>query len=317
MGTKLFSITDETQWLEIRKKYVTSTESAALFGASKWLTPFELWHIKRGNISGDLKDNNFLRFGRLVEAPIVEMVKIEHPDWTVSPMRVFAYDEEYRMGSSFDRIVKLDDGRVGTMEVKSISYAQYKKDFIEHTPDDIEASMQYEIQIQHQLEILDKYDFCLLVVFIADTRTLKYIFRDRDLDVGKSLRAAIKKFWDMEDPPEPDFTMDKGIIAKLAPTANPDNVMDATGNHRISELCAMYRAEKDLEKQSKDNADAFYAELMTLIGDARYCWTHDYKITATDVKPNAGKAITPEMVGQTTGARAGYKKLTITPQKGE
>lgn len=308
-------IKDEAEWLKKRNDYITSTECAALFGLSPWTTAFELYHLKRGLLESPVKDDNFLAFGRIIEEPVCQMVMIEHPDWKIMPMRVFAYDDEDKFGASFDRVVTLSDGSVGLLEVKSISYKEYKKKFIEHAADDIEAPENYEIQMQAQLEVIRRYNFCLMAVFVLDTRELKYIYRYRDTEMGAKLREAVKSFWAMTEPPEPDYSMDKALIAKLMPAADPDKTLDATEDTRITELAAMYKGEKELEKQSKDNADKFYAELMHLLGNTRYAWTNSHKITVSDIKPNEGKEITEDMVGQRIGAKSGYKKLTITEVK--
>lgn len=315
MTVQYLQISDEAAWLKKRNDYVTSTEVSALFGLSPWMTAFELYHNKRGNADTSLQDTNFLAFGRLIEEPVCQMVLLEHPDWTIRPMRVFAYDDEDKIGASFDRVVTLSDGKVGLLEVKSISYKEYKKKFIEHAPDDIEAPENYEIQMQMQLEVIRRYDFCLMAVFVLDTRELKYIYRYRDEEMGAQLRQAVRDFWAMTEAPAPDYARDKSLIAKMLPAADPDNTLDATENNRITELAAMYKAEKDLEKQSKENADKFYAELLVLLGNARYAWTNSHKITVSDIKPNPGTEITADMVGEIIGAKSGYKKLTITEVK--
>ena len=310
MATKYFEIKDEQSWLEKRKKYVTSTEVAALFGVSPYMTAFELWHIKRGNIDPvDLSGDNFIRFGKLVEPVIVQMILLENPSWKIEPCTVFAYDDVDGIGSSFDYYIEID-GRKGLLEIKSTSYGEYKRKY-----DDDEAPVHYEIQSQVELEMMPDAQFVMQVAYLADTRTLKYIPRERDADMGKAMRKAVRDFWAMEKPPEIDYARDKSVLAKVAPKFDENNIMDATQNTRISELAAMYKAEKELEKQSSQNADKFYTELMALLGTARYAWTNDYKITATDVKPNDGYRITQDMVGQAMGARSGYKKLTITEVK--
>ena len=315
MTTQYLQINDESAWLEKRGKYVTSTEISALYGLNPWMTAFELYHNKHGNIDTSLDDNNFLRFGRILEQPICEMILIEKPQWKISPMRVFAYDDTDMIGASFDRVVTLEDGRVGLLEIKSISYAKYKEKFIEHADDDIEAPENYEVQIQAQMEVIQRYDFCVLAVFILDTRQLKFIFRERDRELGAKLRQAARDFWAMEAAPEPDYARDKSILAKVAPSADPNNTLDATNDTRITELAAMYKAEKELEKQSKANADKFYTELIALLGSARYAWTNHHKITVSDIKPSQGKEITPDMVGEYIGAREGFKRLTISEVK--
>lgn len=316
---KAAKITDEAKWLEKKKRYVTSTEVAALYGLSKWQTAFELWHMKRGNIPHPEIDNNFLKFGKIIEQPICEMIVLEHEDWKIEEFPYFIYDDEDKIGSSFDRVVKIN-GQNWLLEIKSISYAQYMDKFIEHEKDDIEASPQYEVQMQVELEMASKfssYNFagCVMAVFILDTRELRYIFRDKDDEVCAEIRQAVRDFWTSEEPPEPDWARDKTIIGKVCPFLEPDTVMDATERDDIEELAAQYKASKDLIKQETEAADAAYAKLMVLVGTNKLIWSKGHKITVSDIKPNSGKPITQDMVGQITGARDGYKRLTITPQK--
>lgn len=312
MKAQVLHITNEAEWLEKRKSYVTSTEVAALFGLSPYMTAFELYHIKRGSIDGSIPDNNFMKFGKILEAPICEMIKLEHPSWEISDFPYFYYDDNDGIGSSYDRAVIID-GKKYALEIKSTSYAEYKKNFIEHSDDDIEAPPHYEIQMQTEIELLEGNGFsgCIMAVFILDTRELKYIFRERNKIVCEEMRKAVKSFWEMTEPPAPDYARDKSIISRICPAVNPDVQMDATQNNRVTELAAQYRLSKDLIKQEEANADAASAELLKLLGDARYAWTNSHKITVSDIKPNPGKVVTPEMVGTFIGARSGYKRLTI------
>lgn len=303
-------ITDETAWLEKRKGYVTSTEVAALYGENPYITAFELWHIKRGNIQpADISGENFIRFGKLVEPVIAQMILLENPTWKIEPCRVFAFDDVDKIGSSFDYWVTID-GKRGLLEIKSTSYAEYKKKY-----EDDEAPVHYEIQAQVELELMPEAEFVMQVCFLADTRTLKYIPRQRDTEMGHAMRKAVREFWAITEAPAIDYERDKSVLAKIAPKCDPNRTLDATQDATTTELAAMYKAEKDLEVQSKKNADKFYTMLMERLGDAKYAWTNSHKITVSDVKATEGKLVTPEMVGTYIGARAGFKKLTITETK--
>ena len=44
---KLIKAASREEWLDIRKKFVSSTETAALFGMSPYLTAYELGAVKR------------------------------------------------------------------------------------------------------------------------------------------------------------------------------------------------------------------------------------------------------------------------------
>ncbi len=321
MTTQFMKIENEAQWLAKRKGYVTSTQIPALFGLQMKSAPtaFELYHIRAGNIEDGVDENNFMLFGKLVEPVICQMILKEHPKWEISEFPYFAYDDEDLIGSSFDRKV-LIDGNTYLLELKSTTYGEYKEKFIEHSEADIEAPECYEVQMQGQLEVM-KDDIAikgiLMAVFIADTRQLRYIFRHHDAEMGKALRAAVREFVSLKEAPPPDFSLDKSVIARVSPSADPNVQLDATENPRITELTAQYRASKDLIKQEEAASDAAYAELLTLLGNAKRAWTNFHKITVSDIAPNDGTLITPEMVGTCIGGKKGYKRLNITEQKGK
>lgn len=327
MTTQFMLIENEAEWLAKKKDYMTSTKIPGLYGLSSYNTAFELYHITRGNVPEANVDSNFTKFGKLIEQPVCNMIMLEHPTWAISEFPYFAYDDKDKIGSSFDRII-LIDGKLYLLEIKSISYAEYKKKFVEHAVDDIEASPQYEIQMQVELEMvkelqykvdgeLKKISGLVMAIFILDTRQLRYIFRSHDVEMTKELRSAVRSFWELKEAPEPDYARDKTLIARLCPEIDPQNQMDATQNNHVTALAAQYRNSKDIIKQEEEAADAAYAELLTLIGDAKYVWTNGHKISVSDIKPSAGKAITEDMVGTIQGARNGYKRLTITQTGGK
>lgn len=309
-------ITDEAAWLEKRRAYVTSTEVSALYGLSKWKTAFELWHNKRGTLPEEKIEGNFITFGKIMEQPIVEMIKIGHPEWLIEPFPYFMYDDTDKIGSSFDRLIHIQ-GKTGLLEIKTISYAKFMEDFIEHEDGTIEATPMYEVQMQTELEVAGDYDFIVMAAFIADTRQLKYIMRQRDREVGNEIRAAVREFWSMPEAPEPEWERDKSVIAKVAPFLKKDSQLDATENTEITELAAQYKASKDLIKQEEEAAAKAKAKLLMALGDKNYAWTNTHKITVSDIKPSEGKLVTTDMVGTYINPRSGYKRLTITEQKGK
>lgn len=303
-------ISDEASWLEKRKHYVTSTEVAALYGENPYMTAFKLYHIKRGNIEqADLFGNNFIRFGKLVEPVIAEMIRIENQTWVIEPCNLFAYDDEDRIGSSFDYWVTID-GKRGLLEIKSTSYSEYKRKYKED-----EAPVHYEIQAQVELELMPDAAFIVQACFLSDTRSLKYIHRQRDAEMGKAFRRAVREFWAMDEAPPIDYSRDKSILAKVAPLCDQEKTVDFTQDHTATELIAMYKAERDAEALCKKNAEKFYCMVLERMGNARYAWTNFHKVTATDIKEQEGKLITQEMVGTRIGARPAYKRLIITTLK--
>lgn len=273
MKPTLTPIIDRESWLELRSKYVTSTQSPALFGLNmpSTATAFELWHINNGNISGNVAENDYMIAGRFLEAGVIEIIKYKNPEWRLMPMKVFAHSED-GMGASFDYVVVTPDKGRAILEIKTTSYREYKEKFVE---DDngtfIEMPDYYETQIQHQAEALnnEQYNSILTAVFILDTREIKYIWRDRDRDFGRQIRERIIWFRSLEQPPPPDLVKDSDLLARLHRANNTDTVFNGSENAEFNIATLAYIAENRKEKDAEAAKKRIRSQIILAMGTSR------------------------------------------------
>jgi len=294
MKTQFIAIRDEAVWLEKRGHYVTSTESASLFGLQMPSLPtaYELWHIKRGLIDKVTEVNERMVWGRRLEQSIAAGIA-EDNGFKLLPMRSFAFDDDDRMGSSFDNVIEHPEKGHGLLEIKTISYRDYKEKFVEDSYTTfIEAPAYYEVQVQHELEVINKYDFAILAVFIMDTRDVKLLYRERDKEMGAAIRAKIKQFWSMESPPPPDLAKDSDLLVKMQRANSKDKTYDASNNGDF-ELAAMaYLQESEKEKMAQEAKKIARSNMVLLMGDcntafcpsARVSNKNSFRVTATKEK---------------------------------
>lgn len=294
MTTNIAAIADEAQWLEQRKQYITSTESASLFGLNmpSMPTAFEIWHIKRGLIDKAIDVNSRMVWGRRLERSIAEGIAQDH-GWKIVPLRAFAYDDQDKIGSSFDYVIETPDRGHGLLEVKTIAYRDWKEKFIEDDETDfIEAPAYYEVQVQHEMEVLNKYDWCCLAVFIMDTRDVKLIWRDRDRVMGQAIRNKVKSFWSSTEPPPPDLLADSDLLARLHRANSSDKVLDATELEGFDLLVQSYLDETRKEKQAGDAKKSIRSQIILAMGDHNAAWCNlarvgnnkQFRVTETKVK---------------------------------
>lgn len=301
---------DEAAWLKAREKDVTSTDVAALFGCSPYLTAFELFHRKAGNVEVTFSGNERTRWGNRLESAIAQGAA-EELGLTVEPFKSYMRIAEARMGASFDFITT---DRKTLIECKNVDGAQFAKTWLREG-DVIEAPAHIEIQIQAQMEVAD-IDRCFIAALVGGNQ-LRTVERLRDREVGAIIRAKVEAFWaDIAAgrAPAPDFQMDGHTIAKLYANANDDTI-DLSGNNRLYALCHEYKAaaaDADIASKRKDAAKA---EILTLIGQAGKIIVGDYSINATMVQDNPGTLVTPEMIGTYVGGRKGYRNLRIGASK--
>jgi putative phage-type endonuclease len=260
---KIISHATKAEWLALRSEDVTSTESAALFGLSPYLTEYELYHRKTKAVTDEFEPNERMSWGLRLQDAIALGVAA---DLGIRVRRINTYwrhDAEPRMGASFDfEVIDHPDGP-GLMEIKNVDYIVYRDSW-----SDDEAPPHIECQVQHQMEVANR-DWCLIVALVAGN-TVKTIRRARDREMGAGLRKAVAKFWHKVDKgivPAPDFTKDADTIRALYGKADGVPLI-AKGNNHLHSLALAYSQAAADERDAKARKDAAKAEILTLIGNA-------------------------------------------------
>ena len=320
MATEYYPITSEAEWLDWRKQDITSTEVSALFGMSPYTTAYELYHQKHGLLESDFEENERILAGRHLEPAIAALVAEQH-GVKVEPFKVYARDEESRMGSSFDFMVigyehdaasELADHFVrfgpGLMEIKNVDFLAHRDRWTkDECPDHI------EVQLQQQLE-LTGYAWGAIVALVGGNKVWIYI-RMRDPAVGRALRHAIGNFWALTQAPSPMMPDDADAIIALHQYADPDSILDAREDEEFATLVLDYdrlgREIRDLE----DIRKARKAEILQRAGAASKVILSAGTLSCSQVADTPPTVITTEMVGQTYGGRSGYRNIRFTKPK--
>lgn len=261
---------DEQHWLSLRKQDVTSTETAALFGLSPYMTQFELWHRKHDNLEVEFKMNDRVVWGKRLEATIADGIAMDR-GWPIAQMTEYIRDTDLRMGASFD--FKILDGRLHVnpredeiLEIKNVDSLAFRDGWIVDG-DNVEAPPHIEIQVQQQLA-LTGFKNAWIGALIGGNRVV-LIKREPDPVVIESIKNRIREFWESvgsNNPPKPDFAKDADFIASLYSHADPGTVFNA--DERVSKLAFAYKQAGAEEKTAKEKKDAAKAEILTIIGSA-------------------------------------------------
>lgn len=284
----------EAAWLADRKRFVTSTEAAALFDAGVYVRTFyELWAIKSGTIQPeDFDGNDRTRWGNRLEAPIAYGVA-EDLGLIVEPFKVFITMPDFGVASSFDFIVTgLVDGADenpyreafrkhgrGLLEIKNVDALQFRRAWLDDG-EALEAPVHIEAQVQHQLEVAD-VEWAIIAPLVGGN-TPKPMLRIRDRATGEAIRTKAAELWQRiaaNNPPAPDFTKDGATIAQVY-LQNDGSSLDLSDNPRLGQLCRTYKAAGEREKAAKADKDAAKAELLTIVKAAKAIQAPGFKISA-------------------------------------
>lgn len=312
---EIINTTSEAEWLDLRKRDVTSTESAALFGMSPYMTHFDLWHRKRSGMVPEFKTNERMKWGNRLESAIAHGIADEQ-GWKIAPMKEYFRLPASRIGSSFDFVITSLDEPVH-LEIKNVDYLAFRDGWIEHDDGTIEAPEHIEMQVQHQM-MVSGFKRAFIGAFIAGNRGV-VIERERDEEVIAAIRAKIAAFWktvDAGQEPSPVMPGDADVLIRLNQYAQPGKIVDAGTDANITALVEKYKHAAAAEKNAAEDKEAAKAELFAAIGDAEKVLLANWTISASMQAETPPTVITADMVGTTYGGRKGFRHLRINAKKG-
>ncbi len=150
---------DEKRWLECREhgpkgdiEYtVGGSDVAAIFGLSPWMTPLELWMMKKGRMRTKPKPNAAqLEMGHLLEPIAAHFYAQRTGDTVIDDTHMYQHaDHPYALADFDRRLIRRDSGEPGILECKSCTYHK-AADWADGT-----YPLYYEFQLRYYLAVAD------------------------------------------------------------------------------------------------------------------------------------------------------------------
>lgn len=285
MAIEIIIPDNEDHWLDLRTQDITSTEVAALFGLSPYMTAFELWHRKKNKELVDpFEGNKFTKWGNRLEAVIAEGIA-EDENWSIRKMDEYIRDTELRMGASFDYAYGFHGEERGILEIKNVFGMIFQDQWI--TEDKrVEAPPHIELQVQAQLSLSGKPEAHIGALISGNK--IELMKRKPDLEIIAEIKKRIKDFWqsiDENKEPTPNFVKDAEFIAKLYMYAEPNKIKDARDDKEIIDLAQKYKAASAVEKGANSLKKSLKSQLLMLIDESEKCIGEDFTISAGMIAP--------------------------------
>lgn len=327
MTTTILHPANREEWLKLRHGYVSSTESAALFGMSPYITAFELALQKQDKLSSDFEGTERTAWGTRLQDAIAKGIGEDY-GVVVRPQAGYAVHPDARMGSSFDyEIVGIAGGVTpqgsvvtrcdpilremfekhgpGVLEIKNVDSLVFKNEWTEDEAGFRDPPAHIDIQVQHQLECI-RYPWGVIGVLVGGNRN-EILIRERDEKVGRAIKSKILKFWaDLADGklPPPTMPEDAEVLIRLYSHAEPGKVYDGHEDVELAEICAAYEQHGAAEKLAKEAKEVAKAKILQRIQD------HEKAIVP-------GFNISTWMVAETpiSYVRESYRGFRVTARK--
>jgi predicted phage-related endonuclease len=298
----------DAEWLALRHEYVSSTESAALFGLGSYQTPYELALQKREKEppASLLEGNERVRWGKRLQEAIAKGIS---DDYGVKVRRVSGYatHPDCRIGASFDYEVvgikqepnPAGEGMVeapaanpllqqmyrdlgpGVLEIKNVDRLIFRNQW-EAEGGQLEAPPQFEIQVQHQLEAVQTRKWAAIGVLVGGNEAL-LVVRDRDPEFGARIVEKVNTFWtNLGRGILPPVTLPQDIeaIRHLYLASKPGKIYDGNQDHELAALCVEYGEAAALAKGYEESRKSVGARILMKIGDAERAVTPGFSISA-------------------------------------
>lgn len=301
---------DRNEWLRQRSQDLTSTDCACLFGFSPYgRSYFDLWHEKRHGDVGQITEDSRMRRGRQMERAIAEMYASDY-DKQYARASDYCRLPEHRIGSSFDFFEISGTGdRAAIWECKNVDYIAFRNGWTV-TDDFIEAPPYIEFQVQHQM-LVSGISRAVIVALVGGN-DLRVLERDADPVIHREIIARAAKFWrsvDANEPPDPVFPGDAESFIRQHAYAEPGRLLDLRDDSKACALFADFNAKQAAVKAAELERDTAKAMLIERIGDAEKAIFPNGTLSASMTAPGEGTLITPDMVGQRYGQRAGFRRF--------
>jgi predicted phage-related endonuclease len=284
---------------EYRSTHVGASECAALFDCSPYVTRFELFHRKAGNIATpDLSDNERVEFGIRLEPAIIAAAADRYGyQLEETPRRL---TNGKGLGGHPDQLAT-DERGPGIIEIKTADWLVFKQ-WGDEPPE------HYLLQAIAYAGLAGRL-WCDIIVLVGGNRLERFCYDFRP-KIYAEIERRVEQFWQSiraNDPPPADYTKDLGTIADLY-REGTDEVVDLTADNLAHEAAAAFLFAKEARLDAEKREDAAKAELLDKLGAASCAKLNGFTVRATTVAAVPERLAEP---GEIIKGRRAYRRLTV------
>lgn len=244
------------EWLEIRRRFFTASDSPALLGVHPYRTLFDVWCEKTGRLDSDADDDApQLERGRLMEPIAIAKLRKARPAWTVEANEIGAggciiVDESSRMAATLDTFVIDPERGRGTVQIKSVEPFAFRRSWAAEGEPQPPIHVAVQTTTEAHLARLPWAAAAALVVghgidlHVLDVPLVPALVT--------RLEDAVGEFWrlvETDTPPAPlDYDRDGDLLRKFGPAGEKGLVRDF---HDDAEFCAAAHRYRELTKAKR------------------------------------------------------------------
>jgi len=277
------SVSDRAEWLRWRAQDVTASAAGALLGIHEYVTPFALWHEKRGTgqptepdaptIAADEITLSPLARGTRLEPLAVEMIQALRPGWTVEPARHYFRLPAARIGATPD-VLAIDPERdgLGIVQIKTVGEWAASK-WRDADTGDMVPPLWIAVQAIIEADMTGASWAAVAALRTGGALSLRLIDIPIHARTMARVRTEVAEFWrrvEADDAYPPDYARDGDLIRWLYRDDDGSEI-DLSGDARIGEIVAQRAALKAREADgdaAEKERKPLDAEIVARLGNA-------------------------------------------------
>lgn len=243
----------DQEWHDLRKQGITGTDVGAILGVSPFSSAYKIWAVKTGQITDDVKQNQAMRLGQLLEPALLQLFKEEHPEMQVYEVGTYAHEDYPFMIANPDGLA-VEGDKLWIVEIKTSR--KYWEEIPRH----------YIAQVLHYADVFSADGIKIVSYAGGNYQEWTVDFTDFELDFQ---REAVKEFWEenIQAGVEPSWDGSQAtyeVIRELARPGDPEVSVDLgyLGVQLANANQEAQRAEQEL-RQLKSAA-------LAQMGDAKF-----------------------------------------------
>jgi len=291
--------------IEIRKKFIGSSDAAAVLGLDPYRTPFDVWADKTGRIEATGLDpnNDAIDVGNWCEEAVLK--------WFANKrgLKLILNDENDRnrrqhangiMAANFDAFVEGDVSQACEAKTHAVTSLYVSDQWGEEGTEEIPERV--ALQCQHQMAVVPSLGIVHVPVLLGGVGLRAY-FSERNDELIRDMTDVMLNFWHeyvLKDSPPPDAVPSLSTVKKLRRV--PNKIISLA-----DDLVTNWIGAKETLKAAEEHKEDTILRLLRALGDAEAGSCALGIVTYYLSKPR---------LAYTVPAHPGFRSLRLSKPKG-
>jgi putative phage-type endonuclease len=171
---------EDQEWHDLRKQGITGTDVGAILGVSPFSSAYKIWAVKTGLVTDEVKQNQSMRLGQLLEPALLQMFKETHPEMQVHEVGTYAHEDYPFMIANPDGLA-IEGDKLWIVEIKT------SRKYWEEVP------AHYITQVLHYADVFSADGIKMVSYAGGNFQEWEIPFSEFELEAQ---REAVKDFWE-------------------------------------------------------------------------------------------------------------------------